>query len=132
MPNCDGCPKGATVKFDHCKSTPDIVDVGSLVDFPRRHCGQNPISVPECIDAVESYTPSKVYVFRGTADEEYKFGAVENTVALLAQMLPDPFRARSYVFFPRQFQACESVLEPESPTRGMKIWPQGQKSANSS
>ena len=42
--------------------------------FPRRHCGQNPISIPECIDAVESYTPSKVYVFRGTADDEYKFG----------------------------------------------------------
>ena len=90
MPNCDGCPKGVTVKFDHCKSTPDIVDVGSLVDFPRRHCGQNPISVPECIDAVESYTPSKVYVFRGTADEEYKFGAVENTVALISMMLAEP------------------------------------------
>ena len=36
--HCDGCTP--VMSFDHCKRTADVVDVGSLVDYPRHHCGQ--------------------------------------------------------------------------------------------
>ena len=73
--------------MDHCKTHPDVVDVGSLVDYPRRHCGQNPISVQECFDDVNFVKPSRVFVFRGTHDNVSAAGTVENTVALLAQLV---------------------------------------------
>ena len=69
---------------------PHVVDVGSLVDFPRRHCGQNPISIPECLDDVNFIKPARVFAFRGSKDDVYASGAVENTVALLEQMVADP------------------------------------------
>ena len=54
VPFCDGCPNSTvTLPFDHCVRTPHVVDVGSTVDYPRRHCGQNPISIQECIDDVD-------------------------------------------------------------------------------
>ena len=90
VPNCDGCVPGTRMPFDHCKRDPDVVDVGALVDYPRRACGQNPISVPDCFDAVESFLDARVFVFRGADDDVYLPGAVENTVALLAQMITDP------------------------------------------
>lgn len=90
VPNCDGCLPGFTLPFDHCKHKPDVVDVGSLVDYPRRHCGQNPITRHECFDAVENLKASRVFAFRGSHDEVYPHGAVENTVALLAQMISEP------------------------------------------
>ena len=36
VPNCQGCPDGKTLPFDHCKSSPHVIDVGSMVDCPRR------------------------------------------------------------------------------------------------
>ena len=75
---------------DHCKSDPDVVDVGSLVDYPRRHCGQNPVSVPECFDDVNYVKRSRVFLFRGTHDTISKVGAIENVDGLLAQMITDP------------------------------------------
>ena len=50
VPNCDGCPDGETLLYDHCKNHPEYVDVGQLVDYPRRACGQNPITKNPCID----------------------------------------------------------------------------------
>ena len=90
VPNCDGCPPLTTLPFDHCKLTPDVVDVGSLVDYPRRHCGQNPISTQECFDDVDYLKRSRTFLFRGTADATAAPGAVENVVGLLAQMVDDP------------------------------------------
>jgi len=92
VPHCDGCPKGFTLKPGHCHHSPDVVDVGSVVDYPRRHCGQNPIKIQECIDAVEMFFRSKIFLFRGSHDDVTVHGAVENTVGLLAQLLPDPAR----------------------------------------
>jgi hypothetical protein len=78
---------------DHCKSNPDVVDVGSLVDYPRRHCGQNPISVQECFDDVNFVKRSRVFLFRGANDTVSKPGAVENVDGLLAQLITDPSKA---------------------------------------
>jgi hypothetical protein len=42
VPNCDGifgCGDVTTLEFDHCRAHPEIVDIGRLPDFPRRHCG---------------------------------------------------------------------------------------------
>jgi hypothetical protein len=39
--------------------------VGSLVDYPRRHCGQNPIGIHECFDDVNFIKRSRVFLFRG-------------------------------------------------------------------
>jgi hypothetical protein len=77
---------------DHCKNNPNVVDVGSLVDYPRRHCGQNPISTQECFDDVNHVKHSRSFVFRGTRDNISMPGAAENVVALLAQMMTDPTR----------------------------------------
>jgi len=90
VPNCDGCIKGTRMPFDHCKKSPHVVDVGSLVDYPRRNCGQNPISIQECFDAVENFKTARVFAFQGTHDQIYQPGTIENTVALLAQMITDP------------------------------------------
>jgi len=75
---------------EHCKRKPDGVDVGSLVDDPRRRCGQNPINKIECVDPVEYVFHQRIFVFRGKNDDVYLPGSVENTVALLAQMQSDP------------------------------------------
>ncbi len=56
------------------------MDIGSLVDHPRRACGQNPVTRHECFDAVEWLKPSRAFVFRGTRDGEVVEGTVENTV----------------------------------------------------
>eukprot|EP00656_Telonema_subtile_P028702 TRINITY_DN3129_c0_g2_i1.p1 TRINITY_DN3129_c0_g2~~TRINITY_DN3129_c0_g2_i1.p1 ORF type:complete len:762 (+),score=135.77 TRINITY_DN3129_c0_g2_i1:98-2383(+) len=90
VPVCDGCQDNMTLPFDHCKLTPDVVDVGSLVDFPRRHCGQNPVTIYECFDDVKYLEPSRVFLFRGTQDQTSLPGAIENTVAFLGQMIRDP------------------------------------------
>ncbi|KAL1500433.1 hypothetical protein AB1Y20_013090 [Prymnesium parvum] len=90
VPRCDGCPANTTLPFDHCKVTPSVVDVGSLADYPRRHCGQNPVTLHECIDDVASLRHSRTFLFRGTHDETCAPAAVENTAALLAQMVASP------------------------------------------
>ena len=36
VPNCQGCPDGKTLPFDHCKTSPHVIDVGSMVGYPRR------------------------------------------------------------------------------------------------
>ena len=104
-PHCDGCIP--VLPFDHCKRTSDDVDVGSLVDYPRRHCGQaqsastrvrtckqprtrarmpacaqSPIMRIERIDDVDLIKPLRV--FCNSQDSEYRHGAVENTLALLS------------------------------------------------
>ena len=66
VPLCNGCPTNTTLPFDHCKLSPDVVDVGSLVDYPRRHCGQNPIFIRQCFDDVDFIKRSRAYLFRGT------------------------------------------------------------------
>lgn len=81
-----------------CRTDPDDVDVGSLVDDPRRRCGQNPISKNECVDPVEYFYESRVFVFRGKHDEVMGPGVVENTVALLAQLLAEPGDTMKVVF----------------------------------
>eukprot|EP00933_Yihiella_yeosuensis_P006300 TRINITY_DN11099_c0_g1_i2.p1 TRINITY_DN11099_c0_g1~~TRINITY_DN11099_c0_g1_i2.p1 ORF type:complete len:755 (-),score=103.78 TRINITY_DN11099_c0_g1_i2:308-2572(-) len=97
VPHCQGCPPGTTVPLDHCKRTPDVVCIGQLVDHPRRACGQNPITRQECFDDVKYLKSSRVFVFRGSHDDVYTHGAVENTVGLLAQMITDPRRSIKFV-----------------------------------
>ena len=75
---------------DHCKNNPNAVDVGVLVDYPRRHCGQNPVSVKACFDDVNYVKPSRAFVFRGTKDTVSAAGAAENVVGLLGQMMTNP------------------------------------------
>ena len=78
---------------DHCKSDPDVVDVGSLVDYPRRHCGQNPVSVANCFDDVNYVKTSRVFLFVGTHDQVSLPGTIENVDGLLAQMISEPQRS---------------------------------------
>ena len=82
---------------DHCKSDPDVVDVGSLVDNPRRHCGQNPVWIHECFDDVNHVKGSRSFLFRGMADNVSAAGSIENVDALLAQMVTDPQRGTKVV-----------------------------------
>ena len=101
---------------DHCKSNPDVVDVGSLVDYPRRHCGQNPVDVPECFDDVIHVKRARVFLFRGTQDNVSAAGAIENVDGLLAQMVTDPARSLKVVLD----QPFGHVLPlPSTPHAGM-------------
>ena len=77
---------------DHCRQNPAVVDVGSVVDYPRRHCGQNPVSVKECFDDVNYVKKSRVFLFQGTHDEVSKPGTIENVDGLIAQMITWPQR----------------------------------------
>ena len=95
VPYCDGCPQNTTLEFNHCKISPNVVDVGSLVDYPRRHCGQNPITIHQCFDDVYYMKNSKVFISRNTINDT--FGAVENTVALLSQMIDNPQSSIKFV-----------------------------------
>jgi hypothetical protein len=91
VPNCDGilgCGELTTLEFDHCRAHPEVVDVGKLPDFPRRHCGQPP--KPGCLDDVENVYESKVYLQSGTQDTHTPRNAVVNTLALYALLLTDP------------------------------------------
>ena len=90
VPNCQGCPDGKTLPFDHCKTSPHVIDVGSMVDYPRRHCGQNPVTTQQCFDDVAHLNASRTFVFRGTADAAAAPGAAESVIGLLAQMVTDP------------------------------------------
>ena len=78
--------------FRRMPGTPAVVDVGSVVDYPRRHCGQvcrrtlvthhccfhkrnfivrlplchqNPVNIPECIDDVNYVKKSRHFLFQG-------------------------------------------------------------------
>lgn len=90
VPNCDGCPSGYTLLYDHCKNHPQYVDVGQLVDYPRRACGQNPIIKSECIDDPKYLYEARAYVFHPTHDRCYLPGSVENTADLYAMLITDP------------------------------------------
>ena len=92
VPICNGCKPNMTLPFDHCRRTPHVVDVGSLVDYPRRSCGQNPISNDACFDDVDFMKRARVFLFRGTKDVDCAAGSIENVAALVAQMMEDPER----------------------------------------
>lgn len=110
VPVCSGCPANMTLPFDHCKLRPGAVDVGSLVDYPRRHCGQNPVSIQECFDDVDFLKPSRVFLFRGTRDERCKAGAAENVVGLLAQASrAQPLHTVTYCYIPLHAVACRHM-----------------------
>ena len=90
VPNCDGCPANETLLYDHCKNHPQYVDVGQLVDYPRRACGQNPIAPGPCIDDPKHLYGARAYLFRPTHDRCYLAGSVENTASLYGMLMHDP------------------------------------------
>jgi hypothetical protein len=81
---------GMSLAFDHCKRFPAVVDVGSLVDYPRRACGQDPIQSQQCFDDVNFLKHSRVFIHRSANDPDDAVGNAENIVALLAQMMAYP------------------------------------------
>jgi hypothetical protein len=79
-PFCDGCIDPlVTNRFDHCRRTPAVVDVGKLPDWPRRNCGQ-PFRA-NCLDDVIHMYDSRVYLQSGTRDTHTPSDAVANTFA---------------------------------------------------
>jgi hypothetical protein len=89
VPHCDGCDDPlTTLRFDHCRASPEVVDVGKLPDWPRRHCGHPPRA--NCLDDVVNIYQSKVYLQSGTKDQHTPKNAVVNTFAFYAQMLYEP------------------------------------------
>jgi len=67
-PTCDGCPANKTIPCDHCKSHPELVDVGLLADAARR------IFAKGLIDDVKYIERMRVYTFCGTNDPSH-YGA---------------------------------------------------------
>ena len=88
-PYCDGCIDPLTTNaFDHCRKTPNVVDVGQLPDWPRRNCGQ-PFRA-DCLDDVVNMYGSRVFLQSGRNDTHTPTDAVANTFAWYATMLTDP------------------------------------------
>lgn len=73
------------------------VDVGQLVDYPRRACGQNPITPTPCIDDVKHLYDARSYVFHPTHDRCYLPGSVENTMDLYAMLMTNPAEQLKFV-----------------------------------
>eukprot|EP00470_Lotharella_oceanica_P001650 CAMPEP_0170168760 /NCGR_PEP_ID=MMETSP0040_2-20121228/1708_1 /TAXON_ID=641309 /ORGANISM="Lotharella oceanica, Strain CCMP622" /LENGTH=289 /DNA_ID=CAMNT_0010407103 /DNA_START=193 /DNA_END=1062 /DNA_ORIENTATION=- len=97
VPNCDGCPDGKTLIYDHCKNHPEFVDVGLLPAYPQRACGENPIQIQDCVDDVANLFDDRVYLFRPTHDRCYLKGAVENVRNLYAQIVKHPANQVKFV-----------------------------------
>ena len=64
VPRCDGCPRrgraNETLPFDHCRASPQAVDVGKLPDYPRRHCGEPPRA--GCLDDIFNVSGARAYL----------------------------------------------------------------------
>ncbi|KAH8053368.1 hypothetical protein JL722_9594 [Aureococcus anophagefferens] len=100
VPYCEGCAAGMTLAYDHCKNHPQHVDVGRLPDYPKRACGQNPISPhppPGCIDLTGNLSESRVFLFHPSMDQCYLDGAVANTAALYSILVAEPQRTVKFV-----------------------------------
>ena len=79
VPVCDGCPKNATLGYDHCKQNPEYVDVSLLVDYARQQ------SALGTIDNVGNISSAQLYFYRGTHDTCYKTGAEEATLGFYSR-----------------------------------------------
>ena len=91
-PPCVG--PGRTVRFDHCRATPEVVDVGQLPDWPRRNCG-HPFR-PGCLDDVVNMYESRVFLHSAANDSLTPAAAVANTVNWYSTMLSKPQRDLAY------------------------------------
>ena len=89
VPHCDGCPANKTLLYDHCKNHPQYVDVGQLVDYPRRACGQNPIAPGPCIDDPKHLYGARAYLFRRRTTAA-TWPARSNTASLYGMLMHDP------------------------------------------
>ena len=83
VPVCDGCPKNATLGYDHCKQHPEYVDVDLLVDYAARQ------SALGAIDNVSNIQAHQLYFYRGTHDTCYKTGAEEATLGFYSRLTLD-------------------------------------------
>ena len=97
VPYCDGCDDGMTLLYDHCKNHPQYVDVGQLVDYPRRACGQNPITQDPCIDDVKHLYDARTFIFQPTHDRCYLMGSLANSVDLYGMLMTDPAKTIKFV-----------------------------------
>eukprot|EP00966_Prymnesium_polylepis_P133117 3076711-Prymnesium_polylepis.1 len=94
--SCRGCPPqtvglfgaSATLAFDHCRATPEVVDVGMLPDYPRRTCGGEG-GQPGCLDDTTNLYADRVHLRATSAASR---AIVANTAALYAQLLTDSTR----------------------------------------
>ena len=69
---CDQrCESGRTLRFDHCRHDPASIDVGMLLDYPRRACGgesgldDGGGRVDGCLDDPRFLGESRVYLAPG-------------------------------------------------------------------
>eukprot|EP00941_MAST-03F_sp_MAST-3F-sp1_P001326 g1326.t1 len=87
VPNCDGCPMGETLIYDHCKGHSEWVDVGMLPDYPRRICGNG--GKTGCIDDTFNLKNTTVFLARSEC-RTYTGGAEVNALALYAELTTRP------------------------------------------
>lgn len=80
VPVCDGCPSGMTLGYDHCKASPELVDVDRLVEFAQQQSARGGI------DPVRNIADDPLYFYRGTQDTCYTTGAVEATLTFYARL----------------------------------------------
>jgi poly(3-hydroxybutyrate) depolymerase len=84
VPVCEGCPKGQTLIYDHCKNHPDVVDPMVLVNRTLEMAGNGDI------DDVLELAVDQIYLYRGTKDETYLKGSVENVAEYFSYFVRNP------------------------------------------
>ena len=75
VPICENCPGEKTVKYDHCKWNPYVVNVSLLLDYARSQ------DALKTIDPLSNFAEKKmpVYLYRGTKDACYHRGSLANS-----------------------------------------------------
>jgi hypothetical protein len=72
VPICEGCPEGQTLIYDHCKNHPEVVEPMLLVNRTLVMAEKG------YIDDVLELAVDQIYLYRGTKDDTYHKGSVEN------------------------------------------------------
>ena len=82
---CVGCDNAsATVAYDHCKKTPEIIEVSRLQAWAAAAAAADRIA------PLENLRDARVYTYRGTLDSVYLPGSVNATGAFFAPFVDDP------------------------------------------
>jgi hypothetical protein len=105
---CIGCPGNDTVVYDHCKKTPEIVDLSRLRAWAQEHEQAGRIA------ELSNLASARVYTYRGTKDVVYLPGSVNLTGDFFRPYLASP---SAQILFQANIPSshCQPTVDPHIP-----------------
>eukprot|EP00037_Helgoeca_nana_P029548 m.353740 g.353740 ORF g.353740 m.353740 type:complete len:392 (+) comp27996_c0_seq4:1687-2862(+) len=82
VPYCDGCPKGETLTYDHCKNLPNITSAPPLVARATAAAAAGEI------DDLATLRTRRAFLYRGKSDTTYNKGSVNATANVFRALMP--------------------------------------------